>query len=94
MHPGHLHREQQPGFISTQPHQGIGGSSVIVNVAVWDSVEAFRNAFGKPEFQAALGAYPPSTIASPQPVHEARGPRDLRGLTSARVEPSALRTST
>ena len=57
--------KRQPGFISTQLHQGIGGSSVIVNVAVWESVEAFRNAFSQPEFQAALGAYPPSTVASP-----------------------------
>ena len=57
--------KRQPGFISTQLHQGIGASSVLVNVAVWESVEAFRRAFGNPEFQAHLGAYPPSTSVSP-----------------------------
>ncbi len=55
----------QPGFISTQLHRGIGGSSVLVNVAVWESVDAFRRAFGNPEFQAKLGDYPPSTVGSP-----------------------------
>lgn len=55
----------QPGFISTQLHRGIGGSSVLVNVAVWESVDAFRRAFSNPEFQAKLGNYPPSTVGSP-----------------------------
>ena len=57
--------KQQPGFISTQLHRGIGGSSVLVNVAVWESVDAFRRAFANPEFQARLGDYPPSTVGSP-----------------------------
>lgn len=57
--------KRQPGFISAQLHRGIGASSVLVNVAVWESVDAFRRAFGHPEFQAALGAYPPSTVVSP-----------------------------
>ncbi len=55
----------QPGFISTQLHRGIGGSSVLVNVAVWESVGAFRRAFSNPAFQAKLGDYPPSTVGSP-----------------------------
>jgi len=55
----------QPGFISTQLHRGIGGSSVFVNYAVWESVEAFRNAFGRPEFQSAMARYPSSTVTSP-----------------------------
>ena len=57
--------KRQPGFISTQLHRGIGGSSVLVNVAVWESVDAFRRAFANPEFQAKLGDYPPSTVGSP-----------------------------
>jgi quinol monooxygenase YgiN len=57
--------KRQPGFISTQLHRGIGASSVLVNVAVWESVDAFRRAFSNPEFQARLGEYPPSTVASP-----------------------------
>ena len=57
--------KRQPGFISTQLHRGVGGSTVLVNVAVWESVSAFRAAFSNPEFQAKLGAYPPSTVGSP-----------------------------
>ncbi len=57
--------KRQPGFISTQLHRGIGGSSVLVNVAVWESVADFRRAFSNPEFQARLADYPPSTVGSP-----------------------------
>jgi heme-degrading monooxygenase HmoA len=57
--------KRQPGFISAQLHRGIGGSRVFLNYAVWESVEQFRQAFGQPEFQEALRAYPPSTVASP-----------------------------
>jgi heme-degrading monooxygenase HmoA len=57
--------KQQPGFISTQLHRGIGGSTVFVNHAVWESVQAFRDAFGDPRFQATFARYPDSTVASP-----------------------------
>ena len=53
------------GFISTQLHRGIAGSGVFLNSAVWESVEAFRNAFGDPKFQETLARYPDSTVASP-----------------------------
>src|SRR3712207_28780 len=49
--------KQQPGFISTQLHRGIGGSSVFVNYAVWESVEHFKQAFSNPEFQAKMQDY-------------------------------------
>ncbi len=55
----------KPGFISTQLHRGIAGSSVFLNHAVWESVEAFRNAFADPDFQATFARYPDSTVASP-----------------------------
>jgi heme-degrading monooxygenase HmoA len=55
----------QPGFISTPLHPGIGGSSVFVNYAVWESVAQFRAAFSKPEFYEHLKAYPPSAVGSP-----------------------------
>lgn len=57
--------KRQPGFISAQLHRGLEGSGVFVNVAVWESVAAFRNAFGNPEFQSKLGHYPASAVASP-----------------------------
>jgi heme-degrading monooxygenase HmoA len=53
------------GFISTQLHRGIAGSSTFMNYAVWESVGAFRAAFSDPEFQASFARYPDSTVASP-----------------------------
>ncbi|ACB95832.1 antibiotic biosynthesis monooxygenase family protein [Beijerinckia indica] len=55
----------QPGFISTQLHRGIAGSCTFLNYAIWESVEAFRTAFGNPVFQSKLAAYPSSATASP-----------------------------
>jgi heme-degrading monooxygenase HmoA len=57
--------QKKPGFISTQLHRGIAGSSTFLNYAVWESVEAFRAAFSDPQFQATFARYPDSTVASP-----------------------------
>jgi heme-degrading monooxygenase HmoA len=57
--------KRQPGYISTQLHQGIGGSTVFMNYALWESVAHFRAAFTHPEFMAALVHYPSTAVASP-----------------------------
>lgn len=57
--------KQQPGYISTQLHRGIGGSCVFINYAVWESVALFRQALSQPEFQEVLKNYPPSAVGSP-----------------------------
>jgi heme-degrading monooxygenase HmoA len=57
--------KRQSGFISTQLHQGIAGSTVLMNYAVWESVAHFRAAFTHPEFKQSLERYPASTVASP-----------------------------
>ncbi|HLW46588.1 MAG TPA: antibiotic biosynthesis monooxygenase family protein [bacterium] len=57
--------KQQPGFISTQLHRGIGGSRVFVNYAVWESVPDLKRAFNNPEFQTKMKDYPESATASP-----------------------------
>jgi heme-degrading monooxygenase HmoA len=57
--------KRQPGYISTQLHRGIAGSSVFLNYAVWESVGHFRAAFSHPDFQNALAAYPSSAVARP-----------------------------
>jgi heme-degrading monooxygenase HmoA len=57
--------KQQPGFISTQLHRGIGGSRVFLNYAVWESSEHFKRAFSHPEFRSHLLHYPASTRVSP-----------------------------
>jgi hypothetical protein len=45
-----------------------------VNYAVWESVEAFRDAFADPVFQASFAAYPDSTVASPHLFEKVRVP--------------------
>jgi heme-degrading monooxygenase HmoA len=57
--------KQQPGFISTQLHQGTAGSTTFVNVAVWESARALGQAFSSPQFQARAARYPASTVATP-----------------------------
>jgi heme-degrading monooxygenase HmoA len=53
--------KQQPGFISTQLHKGIGKSSVFINYAVWESIEYYKEAINKilfnPESQSGLLKY-------------------------------------
>lgn len=56
----------QPGYISTQLHRGIAGSTTFMNYALWESVAHFRAAFTHPEFKQALGHYPSSAVASPR----------------------------
>ena len=57
--------KKQPGYISTQLHRGVGGSTVFLNYAVWESVAHFRAAFSHADFKHALEQYPSSVIASP-----------------------------
>jgi len=57
--------KQQPGYISTQLHRGIAGSTTFMNYAIWESTAHFRAAFGHPDFKKALGKYPVSAVASP-----------------------------
>ena len=58
--------KEQPGFISTQLHQGIDGSGTFVNYAVWESAAHFKRAVTKVmDPQDRMSAYPPSTVASP-----------------------------
>lgn len=57
--------KQQPGFLSTQLHRAIGGSNMLMNYAVWESVDHFRAAFTHSDFVSALAAYPSSAVATP-----------------------------
>lgn len=57
--------KRQPGYISTQLHQAVGGNSMFLNYAIWESVAHFRAAFNHPEFKSALEHYPSSAVASP-----------------------------
>ena len=66
--------KQKPGFISTQLHRGVAGSSVFVNYAVWESVEAFRGAFTDPQFRAGLARYPETAGTTPHLVQKVAVP--------------------
>ena len=55
----------QPGYISTQMHKGIAGSTTYLNYAIWQDVESFRNAFTSSEFQSRIADYPASAVAKP-----------------------------
>jgi quinol monooxygenase YgiN len=58
--------KEQPGFISTQLHRGIGGSGIFVNYAVWESAAHFKKAVNNVmDPNDRMSAYPPSTVASP-----------------------------
>jgi quinol monooxygenase YgiN len=58
--------KQQPGFISTQLHRGIGGSGTFVNYAVWESAALFKKAVNTVMNPLErMSAYPASTVASP-----------------------------
>jgi len=39
--------KRQQGFVSAQLHKGVGKSSVFVNYAVWESMEAYKEAVNK-----------------------------------------------
>jgi heme-degrading monooxygenase HmoA len=58
--------KQQPGFISTQLHRGMGGSTSFMNVAVWESAKALGDAFRSPAFRERTARYPDSAVANPQ----------------------------
>ena len=57
------------GFISAQLYLGTQGSGVLVNVAVWESIGALRDAFSSSEFQSTQGLYPDGTVARPHLTH-------------------------
>jgi hypothetical protein len=63
--------KQQPGYISTQLHRGIGGSTAFFNV--------LAAAFSSPRVPGTAARYPDSTVTAPH-LREGRGPGDLHRL--------------
>ena len=72
--------QKQPGYISTQLHRGIGGSTTFVNVAEWESLDAMRNAVSSADSRLASDATP----RAPWP-HRTSSPR-WRCPASARTD--------
>lgn len=56
---------RQPGYISSQLHQGLHGSSMFLNYAVFENVAAFAATTQQPEFAPLRKVYPDSAIAHP-----------------------------
>jgi heme-degrading monooxygenase HmoA len=50
--------KSRPGFISAQLHRGVGGSNLLMNVAVWESSGALARAFADPAFHTEVHQYP------------------------------------
>ncbi|WP_020389721.1 antibiotic biosynthesis monooxygenase family protein [Kribbella catacumbae] len=48
----------RPGFIQAQLYRGIGSSNILVNLAVWESVDALQDAVSDPGFPAVFAGYP------------------------------------
>ena len=57
--------KRQPGYVSSQLHQGIGGSRMWLNYAVFENTAAFAATNEQPEFGPLRGAYPDSATAHP-----------------------------
>jgi dipeptidyl aminopeptidase/acylaminoacyl peptidase len=58
-------RFRAEGFIAIAfDYRNFGGSGGQPR-EVWESVEAFRTAFGRPDFRSRLAQYPDSVVASP-----------------------------
>ena len=55
----------QPGFVSTQLHRGLAGSSALLNLAVWESAAHLRAAFFTEQFQRHLADYPDTSTVAP-----------------------------
>ena len=62
--------KQQPGYISTQLHQGVGGSTMYVNYAVWESAAAFAAAFHNPTFKETAQRFPASVVIKPHLIRK------------------------
>ncbi len=54
----------QPGFISAQLHQGIAGSTMFLDYAVFENVAALAATTRQPEFGPLREIYPDSATAS------------------------------
>jgi len=54
----------QPGFISAQLHQGIAGSTIFFDYAVFENVTALAEITKQPEFERLREIYPDSASAS------------------------------
>ncbi len=57
--------KRQPGYISAQLHQGIQGSSMFLNYAVFENTAAFAATTRQPEFKPLRAGYPDSATAHP-----------------------------
>ena len=57
--------KRQPGYISAQLHQGIEGSSMFLNYAVFENTAAFAATTRQAEFGPLRATYPDSAIARP-----------------------------
>ena len=73
--------KRQPGYISTQLHQGIGNSRMFLNYAVFENTAAFAATNDQPEFGPLRGVYPDSATAHPHLFRRVHVPKICVGET-------------
>ncbi|GAA0895222.1 MULTISPECIES: antibiotic biosynthesis monooxygenase family protein [Streptomyces violaceusniger group] len=59
------------GFIQAQLYRGLGSSNVLVDLAVWETAGALRDALSAPDFPALLAYYPAGTRCFQLVLHRA-----------------------
>lgn len=64
----------QPGFVDAQLYRGTGDSRILTNVATWENLTSFQEAFRREEFQKTLTLYPDGSLAHPMVVRKAAVP--------------------
>ncbi|MBA3844955.1 MAG: antibiotic biosynthesis monooxygenase [Actinobacteria bacterium] len=57
--------KRQPGYISAQLHQGIQGSSMFLNYAVFEGTKSFAGTTHQPSFEPLRRIYPDGSTAHP-----------------------------
>ena len=76
----------QPGCLSAQLHQGIEGSRMFLNYAVFEDTAAFAATTRRPEFGPLRAVYPDSATAHPHLFRRVHVPGICVGEADGRVE--------
>jgi heme-degrading monooxygenase HmoA len=66
--------KNRTGYIQAQLYRGIGGSNLLVNLAVWESVGALRDVLFDPDFLAVSSRHPAGTRCFRQVLRRAAVP--------------------
>ncbi|WP_063043435.1 antibiotic biosynthesis monooxygenase family protein [Nocardia pseudovaccinii] len=66
--------KKRPGFIQAQLYRGIGGSGVLINLAVWESGKDLLAAVADPAFAQVVSGYPAGSRCTRHVLHRVAVP--------------------